>query len=112
MSYFDIFSLGWNLNALTFVINFLVAISILKSTNQIDMHKESQVLNDLKDEYEKVYPNRKYETIMSYIIPFTAMFRTIYKMIEMKIFFNKNKNAKIFDFIVYKYKTDINRIKN
>lgn len=112
MTYFDIFSLGWNLNALTFVLNLLIAMQMLKTSSKDDLYKQNEILTDLKDEYEKVYPNRKYETLATYIIPFTAMFRTLYKIIEMIMFFNKNKDAKLFDFVVYRYKADINRIKN
>ena len=72
MSYFDILSLGWNLNALMFVINLVLAINIIKTNDISKLHKESKILNDLKTEFDKLYPNRGFETLISYVVPFTA----------------------------------------
>ncbi len=111
MSYFDIFALGWNLNAVMFIVNLLLAITILKSNDVTNLQKESEVLKELKLEFDKFYPNRAYETLVSYAVPFTAFFRVIWKLIEMSMFFRKNEGTKMFDFMVYKYQLDINKAK-
>ena len=112
MSYFDIFSLGWNLNALMFVINIFIAMKIMNSDDVSRLEEESQILKELKEEFDTLYPNRKYEAMATYIIPFTAFFRSTYRIIEMQMFFSKNQGTKVFDYMVYKYQSDINRIKN
>ena len=112
MTYADIFILGWKLNALMFIINFMLAIRIIKSNNPADLHKENEILSELKEEFEKFYPNRGLETLASYFIPFTAFFRVGWKLIEMNMFFSKNKGTSIFDFMVYKYQSDIAKAKN
>jgi len=111
MSYFDILSLGWNLNALMFVINLVLAINIIKTNDISNLHKESKILNDLKTEFDKFYPNRGFETLISYFIPFTAFFRVLWRFTEMKMFFIKNEGTSLFDFMVYKYQIDIAKAK-
>ena len=111
MSYSDIFILGWNLNGMMFVVNLFLAVNVLKSSDVEDLEEESRVLNELKQEFDKYYPNRQYETLISYFIPFTAFYRIVFKIIEMLMFFSKNKGTKMFDFIVYKYQSDIDKVK-
>jgi len=112
MSYFDIFILGWNLNALMFTINLLLAFSVVKGQDIMQFQKEHEKLSQLKEEFDEFYPNRGAETFISYIIPFTAFFRVIWRLIEMTMFFKKNQGAKMFDFMIYKYQTDIQKAKN
>ena len=112
MSYLDIFILGWNLNALMFVVNLVLAVQIIKSSDTMDLHQQSKILNELKDEFDTFYPNRGYETFASYVVPFTAFFRVGWRLIEMISFFNKNQGTRIFDFMVYKYKSDIDKAKS
>jgi hypothetical protein len=94
-----------------FIINLILAVKIIKSGDITNLHQESKILNELKDEFDKFYPNRSYETLFSYIIPFTAFFRVGWKLIEMNMFFKKNEGTTMFDFMVYKYQLDINRAK-
>lgn len=89
MSYFDICILGWNLNALMFVVNLLLAVKTLKSSDPESLQEQSTVLNELHSEFEKYYPNRKIETIISYLIPFTAFLRVTFRLFEMFAFFLK-----------------------
>ena len=112
MSYLDICILGWNLNAFMFVVNFLIAIRVISTQDRDKLQEESLVLKELKDELEKYYPNRTLITLLTYIVPFTAFFRMTYKLVEMFFFFQKNKEAKMFDYMVYKYNFDINNAKN
>ena len=112
MDYIDIFMLGWNLNALMFAVNLLLAFKIIKSDDVQKLQEESQMLHTLKTEFDKLYPNRRLETLISYAMPFTAFYRGLYRIIEMYMFFNKNKGTSMFDFMVYKYQADINKIKN
>jgi hypothetical protein len=63
LSYFDIFSLGWNLNAVMFVVNLVLAINIVKTNDVGNLHKEGEVLRELKEELDKLYPNRGLETL-------------------------------------------------
>lgn len=111
MSYIDIFILGWNLNALMFVVNLLLAIKVIK-TNDIEVIQEqTRVLDDLKNEFDKYYPNRKVETIVSYLIPFTAFLRMSFRIVEMLSFFSKNSGTSMYDFMVYKYSREIEKAK-
>ncbi|WP_368030586.1 hypothetical protein [Arcobacter sp. s6] len=112
MSYLDICIMGWNLNALMFVINFLIAIRVISTQDRSKLQEESLVLKELKDELEKYYPNRTLTTLFSYVIPFTAFFRMTFKLVEMFFFFQRNKDAKMFDYMVYKYSSDISKAKN
>ena len=111
MSYFDIFILGWNLNAMMFFLNLILAFKVIKSNDAVTLHKETETLNELKIELEKFYPNRGMETFFTYLIPFTAFFRVGWRLIEMNMFFIKNKEARMFDFMVYKYEADIAKAK-
>jgi hypothetical protein len=112
MSYEEIFILGWNLNALMFVVNLLLAIRVVRSKGHDDLERESQTLAQLKEEFDQYYPNRKYETMGTYLIPFTAFFRMNFRILEMVMFFVKNKDTSMYDFMVYKYTNDILRAKN
>ncbi len=112
MSYADILILGWNLNALMFVVNLFLAINVMKSADMEEFEKESERLSVLKQQFDAYYPNRRYETLASYLIPFTAFYRISFKLLEMGLFFSKNRGTKMFDFIVYKYQTDIEKAKN
>ncbi|MFK2821591.1 hypothetical protein [Arcobacter sp. YIC-80] len=112
MSYLDICILGWNLNALMFLINFVMAIKVISSQNSDKLQEESLILKDLKEQMDKYYPYRTQSTIITYIVPFTAFFRMSLRFIEMFFFFQKNQNSKMFDYMVYKYMTEINKAKN
>ena len=112
MSYIEIFIIGWNLNALMFAINFFIAIKTISSQDRSILAQQSLILKDLKDELEKYYPNRTLTTLLTYIVPFTAFFRMSFRLIEMFFFFQKNKGAKMFDYMVYKYTNEINKAKN
>ena len=112
MSYLDICIMGWNLNALMFVINFLIAIRVISTQDRSKLQEESLVLKELKDELEKYYPNRTLTTMITYVVPFTAFFRMGFRIIEIYFFFQKNHEAKMFDYMVYKYTYDIQKAKN
>lgn len=111
MSYLDICIIGWNLNAFMFVVNFLIAIRTISSQDRELLAQQSVILKKLKDELEEYYPNRTQSTIISYIVPFTAFFRMGFRLIEMFFFFQKNQQAKMFDYMVYKYSSEINKAK-
>ncbi len=111
MSYLDIFIMGWNLNAMMFVINFLIVLKVVSSKKQEDFKEESIVLRDLKQEFEHYYPYRKYVTLLTYILPFTAFFRMSYRLFEMYMFFGKNSGTTMYDYMTYKYQSDINLAK-
>ena len=111
LSYFEIFMLGWNLNAAVFFINLFTAFSAIKTYDSSSLYKQSEMLKELKEEYDKLYPSRKYDVFISYLLPFAALFRTSFRFFEMIMFFRANPNTKIYDFMVYKYQLDINRIK-
>lgn len=112
MSYLDIFIFGWNLNALMFVVNLLLAIRVIKSSDIEVIQEQTRLLEDLKYEFDKYYPNRKIEIIITYIVPFTAFFRMSLRLLEMFFFFSKNKNTTMYDFMVYKYSYDIEKAKS
>ncbi len=111
MSYADIFIIGWNLNALMFMVNLIMAFSVLKANDPVALSKESEVLGGLKEEFDNYYPNRRYDTLITYFIPFTAFFRVMFRMYEMKMFFNRNNGTKMYDYMVYKYQSDIDKMK-
>lgn len=111
MEYIDIFIIGWNLNFLMFVVNLFVAFSTAKKVDISEMRKNNETLGELKAEFDRYYPNRRYEVLASYLIPFTAFFRTSYRLIEMVLFFNRNKGTRLVDFMIYKYNMDIQRAK-
>ena len=112
MGYLEIFILGWNLNALMFAVNFIIAARTISSTNKEQLMKESLALKELKEDLDKYYPYRTYTTLATYLVPFTAFFRMTFRIIEMFFFFQKNRTAKMFDYMVYKYTLDINRARN
>ena len=112
MTYFDIFALGWNLNALMFFINFIISLRLFRSEADADVIQEKMAtLKQLQVEFEKYYPNRKLEVIFMYLLPFASFFRTIYRLFEMTLFFSKNQGTTLYDFMVYKYYNDIQRAK-
>ena len=92
MSYLDICIIGWNLNALMFVINFLIAIRVISTGDRSKLQEESLVLKELKDELDKYYPNRTMATIFAYLVPFTAFFRISFRLVEMYLFFQKKRS--------------------
>lgn len=111
MNYIDICILGWNLNALMFVINLLMAIRVIATQDRAKLYEESLVLKELKKELEEYYPYRTYSTLFTYLVPFTAFFRMGFRLIEMFFFFQKNQGTKMYDYMVYKYTYDINKVK-
>lgn len=111
MTYSEIFIFGWNLNAFMFVVNLILAFTIIKTNDINDLQEQNDILGDLKEEFDVYYPNRKYETFATYIIPFTAFFRMSFRIFEMLSFFSRNKGTTMFDFMVYKYTADINKAK-
>ncbi|WP_121626719.1 hypothetical protein [Poseidonibacter antarcticus] len=112
MTYLDICIIGWNLNALMFVINFLLAIKVISTQDRSTLQEESLVLKELKEKLDNYYPYRTYSTMLTYMVPFTGFFRMSVRLIEMFFFFQKNQNTKMFDFMVYKYTNEINKVKN
>jgi len=112
MSYLDICILGWNLNALMFVTNLLLAVRVIRANNVDEIEEQTKFLEELKFEFDKYYPNRKIEIIISYLVPFTAFFRMTLRLLEMFLFFTKNKNTTMYDFMVYKYSYDIQKAKS
>ena len=108
MSYSEIFILGWNLNAFMFVINLLLAFLTVKLNDPVQLHKQTNTLKELKQKYDELYPNRKYDTLISYILPFAAFFRIFFRIFEMTMFFKANQGTMIYDFMIYKYNKDIN----
>jgi len=108
LSYYEIFVIGWKLNALMFLSNLFLAFSSFNSKDITQMQKQSSILKELKSEHEELFPNRKYETLISYFIPFTAFFRVGYRYLEMYMFFKANKNTAMFDYMIYSYSKDIN----
>mgnify|MGYP003972784911 CR=1 FL=1 len=111
MDYSQILMSGWGLNILMFLANFLLALNMIKFTDTITMNKEHQILGDLKIEIDKYYPNRGYETLISYFIPFAVFYRVLWRIVEMFMFFRRNGNVTVFDFMVYKYEKDISNAK-
>jgi hypothetical protein len=111
MTYSEIFILGWNANAFMFVLNLLLAVVVVKTNSSMDLEKQNEELEKLKEEFDTYYPNRKYETLITYLVPFTAFFRMSFRIIEMWSFFSRNKGTTMFDFMVYKYISDINKAK-
>jgi len=103
---------GWGLNILMFLVNLTIALNVLKSTDITTMTKEHEVLSELKLEIDQYYPYRGYETLVSYFIPFVAFYKVAWRVIEMFSFFSKNKNTRMFDFMVYRYQKEIFTAKN
>ena len=97
MSYLDICITGWNLNAFMFVVNLLIAVRTVSTQDRSTLYEESLVLKELKEELEKYYPNRVYSTIITYLVPFTAFFKSFQSLVFAKsllINFGKIKNFK------------------
>ncbi len=111
MSYEEIFILGWKFNAFMLVLNLFIVLKALKSKAAIDLHKENEMLEELKDEFTQYYPYRKYGTLLSYFVPFMAFFKILFRLIEMFSFINRNSDASIFDYMEYKYRCDIQKAK-
>lgn len=111
MTYTDIIILGWNLNAMMFVVNLFLAFNVMRADDMEKLQKQGELLSKLKQEFDNYYPNRRYETLLSYMIPYTAFYRIVFKLIEMSMFFSKNKGTKMFDFMIYKYEKDIQKAK-
>jgi len=112
MSYEEIFIMGWNLNLAMFFLNLFFALKAISLKNKEQLEAENIVLSKLKKEFDKYYPNRKYETILTYMIPFAAFFRMSYKLFEMNSFFSKNSGTTMVDYMIYKYQNDIEIAKN
>lgn len=112
MNYDEIFILGWGLNLFMFFANLFLAIGTLRQSDPAQLHKEHRALHELKEEFDKYYPNRAIETLISYFIPFVAFYRVGWKLFELKMFLSKNNEASMFDFMVYKYEADIAKAKN
>ncbi len=111
MSYYEIFVLGWSLNVIMFLSNMLLAFNTFSNKDITELQKESEILKDLKQNHEKLYPYRTYETLISYFIPFTAFFRVGYRYFEMSMFFKANNGTKMFDYMVYSYEKEIDKTK-
>lgn len=112
MTYDEIFILGWNLNLIMFLLNFFLAIRAISTKSKDQLAQENLYLADLKKEFDIYYPYRKYETIATYLIPFTAFFRMSYRLVEMLSFLNRNTDTTMVDFMIYKYQSDIELAKN
>jgi hypothetical protein len=94
-----------------FLSNLFLAVSSFNPKDITQIHKQSSILRELKQEHAKLFPNRRYETLISYFVPFTAFFRVAYRYFEMFMFFRTNKDTQMFDYMVYTYTKDINKIK-
>ena len=112
MDYGQIFMYGWGLNIVMFLVNLSIALNVIKSTDVTTMTKEHEILGELKLEIDKYYPNRGYETLLSYFIPFVAFYKVLWRMVEMVSFFNKNQNTRMFDYMVYRYQKEISVAKD
>ncbi len=112
LTYEEIFILGWNLNLLMFLTNLALAIRTMNQKSREQLLQENEVLSELKAEFDFYYPYRKYETLVTYLIPFTAFFRMSYRIFEMLSFFSKNKGTTLIDYMIYKYRNDIELAKN
>jgi len=112
MDYGQIFLYGWTANIFMFLVNLLIAMNVLKSTDITTISKEHQVLSELKVEIDKYYPNRGYETLVSYFLPFVAFYKVLWRVVEMVLFLQKNNNARLYDFMVYRYQKEISIAKN
>ena len=112
MSYEEIIVLGWNLNLVMFFLNLFFALRAMSLKTKEQLEEENRVLGTLKEEFDKYYPYRKYETMITYLIPFTAFFRMSYRLIEMNSFFSRNKGTTMVDYMIYKYQNDIQMAKN
>ena len=107
MSYADIFILGWGFNIMMLIVSFVLALKLVGSIDPASAMKEQSILIELKQEYDQLYPYKNFEILCTYFVPFMAFYRNLFKLIEMNLFFAKNKNTTLFDFMVYKYEKDI-----
>jgi len=112
MTYSEIFIIGWNLNALMFVINLILAFNVIKGTDVVKVVKAQEKLSELKEQVDIYYPNRSIETFASYMIPFVAFYRVGYRLLELRAFLKQNEGSTLFDFMVFKYQQDIEKAKN
>ena len=111
MSYEEIFILGWKLNFFMLLLNLFIVFRALKSKGPMDLHKENESLEELKNEFTYYYPYRKYVTLFSYFTPFMGFFKISFNIVEMFMFMQKNEGTTLFDFMLYRYQRDINRAK-
>lgn len=109
MSYYEIFVVGWYLNAMMFLSNLFLAFTTFNSKDIMEMRRESEALKDLKDKHDDLYPYRRYETLISYFLPFTAFFRISFRYFEMYKFFKMNKDTHMYDYMIFSYTRDINK---
>ncbi len=107
MSYEEIFILGWKLNFFMLLLNMFIVFKALKAKGPMDLHKENESLEELKNEFTYYYPYRKYATLLSYFTPFMGFFKIAYNLLEMMMFMKKNKDTSIFEFMLYRYERDI-----
>ncbi len=112
MSYEEIFILGWKLNFFMLVLNMLIVFKALKNSGPASLHRENQILDELKNEFTHYYPFRKYATLLSYFVPFMASFKIVFRLFEMYSFVKKNIGATLFDYMEFKYRFDIQRAKD
>ena len=112
MTYEEIFITGWYANLFMFLVNFFIALRTMNSKSKEQLFEENRVLSKLKEEFDKYYPYRKYETLFTYIFPFAAFFRMGYRFLEIKYFFDKNEGTTLFDYMTYRYQNDINIAKS
>lgn len=112
MTYEEIFIIGWNLNLVMFLLNLFLALRTMSRKNKEQIEEENRVLSKLKQEFDKYYPYRKYETMLTYLMPFAAFFRMSYRLIEMNSFFTKNRDTTMVDYMIYKYQSDIELARN
>lgn len=95
-----------------FVVNMLFAIGVIKSKDPETLQQENEQLQKLKEEFDSYYPNRRYETLITYLVPFTAFFRMSFRILEMLSFFSRNSGTTLYDFMVYKYSSEIEKAKH
>ncbi len=112
MSYEEIFIMGWNLNFMMFILNFFLALKVMSYKTKEQIEEENVLLSKLKQEFDTYYPYRKHEAIFTYLIPFTAFFRMSFRIIEMVSFLKRNVNTTMVDYMIYKYRSDIETAKN
>lgn len=109
MSYFEIFILGWFLNAFMLLVNSILYVKFMNLQKLDLLDEEIEIIYELQSEVNKYYPNKKGETLFSYLLPFTAFFKTLFLIIEMLNFFIKDENKSMYDFLIHKYFKEIER---
>ncbi len=112
MSYFEIFFIGWNLNVFMFLVNLTIAFKVMSEKTAEELMEEDEVLSELKTEFEKYYPNKRLESVITYLIPFAGFFKSVIRIIEILFFFSRNKGANLVDYMIYKYKYQIKTAKD